>query len=296
MEHFGSLGEAFLTLSSLMDAHGDDGSARDRRARTLHGVAFRLDVPTARLIDLKSRRPNLAFLVAETLWQIQARQDVAMLEHYAPRIGAFGAHYGVFRGSAYGPVIFRGGAYSEWVKVRSLLREDPGTRRAVIFVGGLIAGERGASELDYPCTTSLQFVRRSAALDLHVHMRSNDLMRGLQSDVFFATVLLELMARELGVPVGHYYHMVNLLQVYQMDAAWAHACSSDELRSDGSFPLDEPYANLESVATLCQYEESLRTEGTTLGDLHCTSRWAEVLRRFSTDRPRDWNDWAQARQ
>jgi thymidylate synthase len=48
-------------------------------------------------------------------------------------------------------------------------------------------------------------------------------MRGLQSDVFFATVLLELMARDLGLEIGTYTHFANLAQIYEKDIKWAPA-------------------------------------------------------------------------
>ena len=109
--------------------------------------------------------------------------------------------------SCYGYRFFRqdeSGA-SQWTVAQNLLRHDPFTRRAVLLMSQPLA----ASDIDardVACASSLQFLLRDGRLDALLHMRSNDAFWGLPYDVFLFTMLQELMAAELGVELGTYYH------------------------------------------------------------------------------------------
>ncbi len=52
-------------------------------------------------------------------------------------------------------------------------------------------------------------------------MRANDAFRGIVSDVFSFTFVQELLARQLGLEVGSYCHMVGSAHVYESDYQWA---------------------------------------------------------------------------
>lgn len=67
---------------------------------------------------------------------------------------------------------------------------------------------------DVACASSLQFLLRNGRLDALLHMRSNDAFWGLPYDVFLFTMLQELLAAELGLELGVYYHSVGSLHLY----------------------------------------------------------------------------------
>lgn len=99
------------------------------------------------------------------------------------------------------------------------LKSDPTTRQAVIAIWN----ERDLTHRgDKPCTVFLQFLVRSqlygyAALELHVHMRSQDVWLGVPYDVFMFTQLQHTMAKLLGLPVGRYVHHTTSLHIYERD-------------------------------------------------------------------------------
>lgn len=114
---------------------------------------------------------------------------------------------------AYGPRLFdMHGQYDQIANATDLLRKSPGSRRAVIQL--FDASDIAARKSEIPCTTTLQFHVRDRLLHMSVMMRSNDAYFGLPHDVFCFTMLQEMMARRLGVELGHYIHHAGSMHVY----------------------------------------------------------------------------------
>lgn len=119
----------------------------------------------------------------------------------------------------------------------ALLRSDPLTRQAIITIWN----EDDLTHVgDKPCTVFLQFLVRPnsegvAALELHAHMRSQDVWLGTPYDVFMFTQLQHTVARDLGLPVGQYVHYTTSLHVYERDVV-----ATNELTS----PVDSHGAHL----------------------------------------------------
>jgi thymidylate synthase len=233
---FSNLGDAFQAAVRLALTDATRNAGRGTPNRELRMLAFELNAPRARIIDVPARRPNVPFLLAECLWQLARRDDVAMLAHYAPAIGRFSADGRRFTGSAYGDRVFalqEELGESQWDHVLRCLREDPESRRCMIVIADPTE-VRTVHNRDVTCTTALHFLVRDRALDLVTTMRSNDLMRGLQSDVFLFTLLQEIAAVQLDISLGTYTHVTNLAQIYESDLEWAHQCARDIVASSGA--------------------------------------------------------------
>lgn len=101
----------------------------------------------------------------------------------------------------------------------AILRADPLTRQAVVTIWR----EEDLTHVgDKPCTVFFQFLVRPSTpglrtLELHVHMRSQDVWLGTPYDVFMFTQLQHTVARDLGFPVGQYVHHTTSLHVYERD-------------------------------------------------------------------------------
>jgi thymidylate synthase len=292
MNYFGAfptMNAAFVTVASAVSSRGEANDGRDRTNVELQNVLFSVTEPRARLIDIPSRRTNGAFLVAEFLWHLSERTDVAMLRHYAPSIARYSPDGVTFTGTAYGPRIFSAVpelGCSQWDHVVACLREDPATRRAVIVIGRATES-RLAANRDVTCTTALHFLVRRGRLELTVTMRSNDVMRGMQSDIFLFTLLQELAAIELGLPLGPYTHFCTLMQIYGSDLAWADECVQSPPSSDGVMnPLPGDGVRTDGVRTafagLVAAEEVLRTSGSDCTVPGPLDAWMSVLRMFAT--------------
>jgi len=180
------------------------------------GALFELKNPRARLSRSQSRSKAFSAL-GEFLWYVSGSNKIAFIEHYLPGYSKF-SNDGETANGAYGPRLFGMDAVarqlgaSEWDRVIRTLRTREGSRNAVIQV--FANSDATPENEDKPCTCTLQFAIRNNRLVLHVHMRSNDVIKGLPHDVFSFTTLQEIAARELDKELGSYYHSVASLHLY----------------------------------------------------------------------------------
>jgi thymidylate synthase len=282
---FATINAAFVTVASAALMRGEQNHGRDQNNLELRNVLFSITEPRARIIDIPARRTNGAFLVAEFLWHLSERRDVAMLRYYAPNIGRYSPDGVSFTGTAYGPRIFSALSElgsSQWDHVLACLSEDSDTRRAVIILSEATESRLTANR-DVTCTTALHFLIRHGRLELTVTMRSNDIMRGMQSDIFLFTLLQELAAIELDLPVGPYSHFCSLMQIYGPDIPWAHECVSSMPASDGVMrPLPPGNVRL-ALAKVAAAEQMLRSgedDAVVAGPL---GAWMSVLQAFAAN-------------
>jgi thymidylate synthase len=182
------------------------------------GVSFRLLDPTQRHIRVPARKTNLVFNFAEALWYLSGTDDLSHIAYYAPSIARYSANGTTLTGTAYGTRIFRHlGRLDQWRSIQDTLAADRDSKRAVIQI--FEAGELTVPDnIDVACTLALQFMIRDDRLHGVGFMRANDAFRGVVSDVFSFTFLLEVMARQLGLEVGTYTHQVGSFHVYKSDA------------------------------------------------------------------------------
>ena len=178
----------------------------------LIGESFTLEHPTSRCIVTPHRNNNVAAAVAETIWMLAGRSDIAYLRPYLPRAADFSDDGITWRG-AYGPRLRHHFGVDQLDQVRRLLLEDPATRRAVLslFDPGV---DYGPSK-DVPCNNWLQFLSVNDRLDLSITARSLDIMWGFSGiDAFAWSVLHELMASWVGLPVGRQHWFVGSCHLY----------------------------------------------------------------------------------
>lgn len=106
----------------------------------------------------------------------------------------------------------------EWARLALLL--DPDTRQAIIKFHKhehLWVGNK-----DQTCTVYGNFLMRENQLHLIIHMRSNDVVKGLVYDMPWFCYLLERMVSELkqkypDLTVGTYTHIADSFHVYETD-------------------------------------------------------------------------------
>lgn len=97
------------------------------------------------------------------------------------------------------------------------LKVDPDTRQAVLSVWNPLNDLHTDGVHDYPCTVFLQFFIRDNKLELHTHMRSNDVWWGLAYDPFQFTQLQWTVAHDLQILPGSYFHHAASMHLYEKD-------------------------------------------------------------------------------
>jgi thymidylate synthase len=239
-------------LNSILE-QGEESAPRRMRTLELYPVTFVLNNPRSRCVTNASRRWSLPLAIGEFCWHVSGSNDVRFIEYYAPQWKQF-AEKETILGSCYGYQIFHrdlSSGDSQWDHLVRLLRQDPESRRAVItFASSSLALSTTAK--DVACTNTLQFLIRSGRVHAFVCMRSNDAIWGLPYDVFFFTMLQELLACELDLDVGTYSHFAASLHLYERHFELAQRIVQD--RRITSFEMPQ-------MTNHNQLEQFLRLEG-----------------------------------
>lgn len=228
MKEYDSFQAAYKDLLNDVMENGTDITINSKEVRELMPYDFCITNPMNRMLNLRSRKNSYKYIFGELMWYLSGSDDMNFIRKYAKyweNISDDGLH----SNSAYGKYIFgdmktkgdgvnynkasKDRYMSQWEWCKHLLLTDPTTRQAVINIKPV----QMYDTKDAVCTFYLHFILRDGKLDLHVGMRSNDLIRGTTYDVFMFTFLQEMMSCELDVDIGNYYHHANNLHIYHSD-------------------------------------------------------------------------------
>lgn len=191
---------------------------------------------------LPSRKLSLSYVCAEFLWYLRADpQDTSITERAA--IWKSLAAQGKLQ-SNYGVYLFREGQFMRCVNE---LKNDPDSRRASVII--LRPEHYVANSADIPCTYSLNFRIRNGALNMSVHMRSNDAWFGAGNDCPIFRWTQHMMAIMLGVRVGEYIHMVDSMHLYQRHWLSAEQCTREFAERVYHPPIENPLGLIRSEMT-----------------------------------------------
>jgi thymidylate synthase len=264
--------DALRSLSAQLIDEGSVVKPRGLLTKELLNVGFELTIPTARVIYSKRRRWNPSLAVGEFFWHLAAQDDAAFIAYYAPAWLNFASN-GRVAGSCYGKKLFgTSEGISQWDKLKRTLTTDPATRRAIISFSDNDADVNGAP--DVACACSLQFFIRDSRLHLTTYMRSNDLIWGTCYDVFTFTLFQEMMARELDLQLGTYFHFVGSLHIYERHWNLAEALSCDEFDRGPAMPRMPTSPDRE---LLLRHESDLRRNGPKLTLPDAEPYWNDML-------------------
>lgn len=214
-------------LRRLLSA--DEVGSRNGRMREMTHVGITLTKPWQREILNPKRKANIAAQIAETAWVLSGRDDVDWLSNYLPRASDYSDDGETWRGG-YGPRLRKYGAQSvlgdygsvtdQLQEVTDLLRRDRLSRRAAMTI--FDPAVDFAESKDIPCNNWITFSSRLGKLDMHVGIRSNDVMWGWSGiNAFEWSVIQEIMAGMLGVHVGGLHFSTTSLHLYEQH--WAKA-------------------------------------------------------------------------
>lgn len=189
---------------------GDRVSPRGLPTRELLDVSIKLTDPTRALPVGTGRSLNTKIAAVEALQLIGGVCHPEVMTHVSAEFRKF-MDGGTFHGG-----------YGQRTRAQipaaiKRLQEDRDTRQAVVTMWDPLHDLFTPGMKDYPCTISLQFLVRDNRLQLHTHMRSNDVWRGLAYDVFVFTQLQQVVAAAMLMDVGSYFHHTTSLHMYETD-------------------------------------------------------------------------------
>jgi thymidylate synthase len=251
-------------------------------------ISFALTDPRSRCISNPARMWSFPLALGELSWHLSGSTRADEIGYYAPVWTSLADSNGEIRGSCYGSKIFSPFVQTpNWDQMRSLLIADRDTRRAVFyFADTLMHFEQGCA--DAACATSLQFLIRDGKLDAIVSMRSNDAVWGLPYDVFLFTFLQEMMAVELGIQLGVYYHFAGSLHLYERHRDLA--CRVIAARAESHRFSMPAIDNLAELSKFLRIETALRL-GKECPPIELSRYWnelADVLRMYRNSKMDGW--------
>ena len=206
---FENANEAYEYLHNKIISDGIDFG--DTKA--LFNVGFYITNPGMKSITNKERNWSLDYAYAEWQWYLSGDPNIKKLgELYGkvPKIWQYMAdEYGNVN-SNYGYQWLR---KDQLEKVINMLKENPETRQAAISIYD--GKEINKYNNDTPCTYAVQFTIINNELCMSVYMRSNDLWYGFCNDQYQFASLQQLVADELSMDVGWYYHHAHNMHLYK---------------------------------------------------------------------------------
>lgn len=268
-------------------------SPRSYKQKERLGTIFELTNPIERVCYSAQRKVNIIFMFAEVLWYLRGSNLLEEIAYYASYMKRYSADGKTLDGCAYGPKIFNwGDSLNQWDAVISELKNDTDSKRAVIQIRDPYEFNI-EKNIDMSCTLTLQFFNRNKSLYMFTNMRANDMYRGVLSDVFSFTIIMELMAAELNLDIGEYTHIVASSHLYDSDSKYIERVIANYKSRDQyaySFSAMPKGSNMPYIWVVQKYEELLRLNklNYTPIDGELPKYWEQVVKLFEIKRQMEY--------
>lgn len=135
------------TLKEILD-NGASVTVRDQKTKELQTMVMEIQNPCDRIICMPHRNNNIFATIAETLWVLGGRNDIAFLSRYLPRAADFSDDGLVWR-AGYGARLRNWHKVDQIFQNIELLNEDKTSRRAVMSI--FDPAEDFVDSKDVPC-------------------------------------------------------------------------------------------------------------------------------------------------
>jgi thymidylate synthase len=219
--HARNVNEALLLGLLALKEEGVDRDSRNGPVTLFPGPVTTLYTkPQERVVFYPERDANPFFHFMESLWMLAGRRDVFWVSQFAANItnytddgvnfhGAYGYRWrNHFLETNPGDQQYGPGVIDQLGTIANLLRNNPDDRRVVLQMWDTQA-DLGLEGKDFPCNLMATFrINPYGKLDMTVFNRSNDMIWGAYgANAVHFSVLQEVMAAWIGVPIGHYWQV-----------------------------------------------------------------------------------------
>ena len=182
--------------------------------KALFNVGFELEVPNANAIlnGKVERNWSHEYAEAEWKWYLSGDRNIDRLGLLYGKVPAIWKRMADKDGNVNSNYGWQWKRNDQLENVIETLKNFPDTRQAAISIYD--GKEISKYKHDTPCTYAVQFTILNNKLNMSVVMRSNDLWYGFCNDQYQFSSLQMLVAYELNIPVGTYYHFAHNLHLY----------------------------------------------------------------------------------
>ena len=205
---FRNANEAYEYMHDQIIQNGVDFAG----TKALFNVGFYITDPMDNKIINKERNWKQDYAEAEWQWYLSGNRNISELGKLYGKIPEIWKRMADDKGNVNSNYGWQWKRNAQLDMVIETLRQNPETRQAAISIYD------GKEITDYahdtPCTYAVQFTIVHNRLDMCVTMRSNDLWYGFCNDQYCFSMLQGLVAHELGIETGVYYHFAHNMHLY----------------------------------------------------------------------------------
>ena len=180
--------------------------------KALFNVGFTIENPMDNHISCEQRNWKHDYAEAEWQWYLSGDNNINKLGEIYGKVPEIWKRMADMKGNVNSNYGWQWQRNKQLARVIDMLRNNNNTRQAAISIYD--AKEMKSYKYDTPCTYAVQFTIVDNKLNMCVTMRSNDLWYGFCNDQYCFSMLQQLVARELNIPVGTYFHFAHNLHLY----------------------------------------------------------------------------------
>jgi len=205
---FYNANEAFEYFYKTISKHG----IKFADTRALFNIGFTIHKPMLNNIITEKRKWSKEYAEAEWQWYLSGDPNINKLGEIYGKIPGIWKRMADNKGNVNSNYGWQWQRNKQLAKVINLLKREKYTRQATISIYD--GKEIDKYTNDTPCTYAVQFTIVDNRLNMCVTMRSNDLWYGFCNDQYCFSKLQELVAKEINMDIGSYYHFAHNLHIY----------------------------------------------------------------------------------
>ena len=205
---FWSANEAFEYFNKVIRKDGKDFA--DTKA--LFNIGFTILEPRARRITNKDRGWKEEYAEAEWQWYLSGDRNTKKLGELYGKVPEIWKRMSDSDGNVNSNYGWQWKRNDQIGEVINILKNYKKTRQATISIYD--GKEIDKYTYDTPCTYATQFTIVDSRLNMCVTMRSNDLWYGFCNDQYQFSKLQEMIAKEINMDMGTYYHFAHNFHLY----------------------------------------------------------------------------------
>ena len=205
---FNNANSAFEHYKNQILEHGVDFD----NTKALFNVGFTIENSMDNHISCEQRNWKHEYAEAEWQWYLSGDNNINKLGEIYGKVPEIWKRMADMKGDVNSNYGWQWQRNKQLARIIDMLRNNNNTRQAAISIYD--AKEIKSYKYDTPCTYAVQFTIVDNKLNMCVTMRSNDLWYGFCNDQYCFSMLQQLVARELSIPVGTYFHFAHNLHLY----------------------------------------------------------------------------------
>ena len=179
--------------------------------KALFNIGFTIENPTNKVITNEERNWKHDYAEAEWKWYMSGDRNIAKLGEIYGKIPAIWKQMADPDGEVNSNYGWQWQRNNQLEHVINKLQTEGNRQAAISIYDGK---EINSYKFDTPCTYAVQFTVVQSKLYMSVYMRSNDLWYGFCNDQYCFSMLQQLVASRLDLPVGVYYHFAHNMHLY----------------------------------------------------------------------------------